>query len=57
MKVEDHLYKVETSIKKVNINDLMARSKLEKKRENKRNVVIAATAISAIAVTGLILSL
>tara|TARA_Y100000590_G_scaffold349047_1_gene400406 strand:- start:12741 stop:12914 length:174 start_codon:yes stop_codon:yes gene_type:complete len=57
MKVEDHFDKVETFNKKVNINDLLDRNRSERKKEKKRNVVIAATAISAIAVTGLIISI
>tara|TARA_B100001123_G_C15265747_1_gene1008351 strand:- start:761 stop:940 length:180 start_codon:yes stop_codon:yes gene_type:complete len=41
----------------INVLDLIKRNKLEEKREKKNTIIIAAAAISALAVSGLIISL
>lgn len=43
--------------KVVNLNDLVARLKEEKKREKKSNIILSAAAVSAVAVFGIILTL
>ena len=43
--------------KKVNLNDLVSRLKIEKKKEQKSNIILSAAAISAVAVFGIILTL
>ena len=40
-----------------NVVDLIKRNKLEEKREKKNTIILAAAAISALAVSGLIISL
>ena len=37
----------------INVNDLMNRVKLEKKKDRKNNIIIAAAAVSALAITSL----
>jgi hypothetical protein len=46
-----------SNTKVVNLNDLVARLKDEKKREKKSNMYLSAAAISAVAVFGIILTL
>ena len=41
----------------LNVNDLLAKAKIEKKKENRKNIIIAASAISALAISGIIISL
>tara|TARA_B100000700_G_scaffold298547_1_gene364530 strand:+ start:747 stop:953 length:207 start_codon:yes stop_codon:yes gene_type:complete len=43
--------------KKVNLNDLVARLKEEKKKDTKNNLILSAAAVSAVAVFGIILTL
>tara|TARA_B100000767_G_C19662457_1_gene491611 strand:- start:816 stop:998 length:183 start_codon:yes stop_codon:yes gene_type:complete len=43
--------------KKVNLNDLLERLEIEKKKEKKKNLALTTAAISAIAVFGVILTL
>ena len=43
--------------KKVNLNDLVARMKEQKKQDQKSNLILSAAAISAVAVFGIILTL
>tara|TARA_Y100000817_G_scaffold305293_1_gene289232 strand:+ start:51 stop:191 length:141 start_codon:yes stop_codon:yes gene_type:complete len=43
--------------KKVNLNDLMNRMNLEKKKEKKNTFILSAAAISAVTVFGIILTL
>jgi|TARA_B100001093_G_C26613108_1_gene921121 hypothetical protein len=43
--------------KKVNLNDLVSRLKIEQKKEQKSNIILSAAAISAVAVFGIILTL
>ena len=40
-----------------NVNDLIKKAKLEQKKERRYNILIAAAAVSALAVSGLIISL
>tara|TARA_Y100000816_G_C25841923_1_gene439974 strand:- start:332 stop:547 length:216 start_codon:yes stop_codon:yes gene_type:complete len=42
---------------KVNLNDLVHRLKIEKKKERKNNLILSAAALSAVAVFGIILTL
>ena len=46
-----------TNSKKVNLNDLVARLKEEKKKDTKNNLILSAAAVSAVAVFGIILTL
>ncbi len=43
--------------KKVNLNDLVARMKEQKKQDQKSNLILSAAAISAVTVFGIILTL
>ena len=43
--------------KKVNLNDLVARLKEEKKKDTKNNLILSAAAVSSVAVFGIILTL
>ena len=43
--------------KKVNLNDLLERLEIEKKKERKKNLALTTAALSAIAVFGVILTL
>ena len=43
--------------KPINVIDLMNKAKLEEKKEKRHNLVVAAAAISALAISGLIISL
>ena len=43
--------------KPINVIDLMNKAKLEEKKEKRHNLVITAAAISALAISGLIISL
>ena len=42
---------------KVNLNDLVSRLKVEKKKEQKHNLILSVAALSAVAVFGIILTL
>tara|TARA_B100000427_G_C15350729_1_gene525328 strand:+ start:614 stop:835 length:222 start_codon:yes stop_codon:yes gene_type:complete len=42
---------------KVNLNDLVNRLNLEKKKERKNNLILSAAAVSAVTVFGIILTL
>jgi len=42
---------------RLNVVDLIKRTKFEENKEKKRNILVAAAAISALAVSGLIISL
>ncbi len=42
---------------KVNLNDLVSRLKVEKKKEQKHNLILSVVALSAVAVFGIILTL
>ena len=42
---------------KVNLNDLVNRLNLEKKKEKKNNIIISVAAVSAVAAFGVILTL
>ena len=42
---------------KVNLNDLVNRLKLEKKKERKSNLILSVAAVSAVTVFGIILTL
>ena len=46
-----------TSLTTVNVDDLKKRLDKERKKDKRRNVLVAAAAISAVAVSGFILSL
>ena len=43
--------------KSINVVDLMNRVKLEEKNEKKHNLIVAAAALSVLAISGLIISL
>jgi len=43
--------------KPINVIDLMNKAKLEEKKEKRHNLVVAAAAISALAISGFIISL
>ena len=43
--------------RKVNLNDLVSRLKIEKKKERKHNILLSTVALSALAVFGIILTL
>ena len=43
--------------KPVNFNDLIKKTRFEEYKEKKKNIIIAAATISALAVTGLIITL
>ena len=45
------------SSKKVNLNDLVSRLKVEKKKEKKHNLILSVAALSAVTVFGIILTL
>tara|TARA_B100000686_G_C16446456_1_gene789739 strand:+ start:224 stop:403 length:180 start_codon:yes stop_codon:yes gene_type:complete len=49
--------KITTKKNVVNVVDLMDRAKSEKKKENKKTIIVAATAVSALALSGIIISL
>ena len=56
----NHLHDVilkNDSTKKVNLNDLVSRLNIEKKKERRGNIVLSAAAVSAVAVLGVILTL
>ena len=58
----DNHYREETlsshlTDKKVNLTDLMAKLKEEKKKDRANNIIISAAAISAVTVFGIILTL
>jgi tellurite resistance protein len=53
---EDNI-STEFKAKKVNLTDLVARLKEEKRQDKKHNVILSAAAISAVAVFGIILTL
>tara|TARA_B100001029_G_scaffold170891_1_gene167167 strand:- start:1576 stop:1794 length:219 start_codon:yes stop_codon:yes gene_type:complete len=42
---------------KVNLNDLVSRLKVEKKKEKKHNLILSVAALSAVTVFGIILTL
>ena len=42
---------------RLNVVDLLKQTKLEQRKEKRRNIMVAAAAISALAVSGLIISL
>ena len=42
---------------RVNLNDLVNRLNLEKKKERKNNIILSAVAVSAVAIFGIILTL
>ena len=42
---------------KVNLNDLVSRLKVEKKKEKKNNLILSVAALSAVTVFGIILTL
>jgi hypothetical protein len=46
-----------SSSKKVNLNDLVARLHEEKAKEKKSNIILSVSAVSAVAVFGIILTL
>ena len=46
-----------SSLKKVNLNDLVARLNEEKAKEKKSNIILSVSAVSAVAVFGIILTL
>ena len=56
---ENNHYSQEVNLreKKVNLNDLMNRMNLEKKKEKKNTYILSAAAISAVTVFGIILTL
>ena len=49
--------KIGYNSKKVNLNDLVARMKEQKKQDQKSNLILSAAAISAVTVFGIILTL
>ena len=53
----NHYTTDEKKDKKVNLNDLLERLEIEKKKEQKKNLALTTAAISAIAVFGLVLTL
>ena len=53
----NHYTTDEKKDKKVNLNDLLERLEIEKKKEKKKNLALTTAAISAIAVFGVILTL
>ena len=60
-KENDYFEKKNSSLdfksEKVNLNDLVQRLKIEKKKERKNNLILSAAAVSAVAVFGIILTL
>ena len=52
-----YIQEVEFKEKKVNLNDLVNRMNLEKKKEKKNTYILSAAAISAVTVFGIILTL
>jgi len=42
---------------RLNVVDLLNKSKIEQNKEKRKNIIVAAAAISALAVSGLIISL
>ena len=52
-----YIQEVEFKEKKVNLNDLVNRMNLEKKKEKKNIYILSAAAISAVTVFGIILTL
>lgn len=49
--------KIQEVSNKANIIDLLKKSKLEQKAEKRKSILIATSAISALAISGLIISL
>ena len=49
--------KVNKETTRLNVVDLREKAKVEQKKEKRKNIIVAAAAISALAVSGLIISL
>tara|TARA_B110001452_G_scaffold130295_1_gene108254 strand:+ start:401 stop:574 length:174 start_codon:yes stop_codon:yes gene_type:complete len=47
----------ENSSRKVDVNDLVSKMKVEKQKERNSNIILSAAAISAVTVFGIILTL
>jgi len=59
--VAEHKYlsekKNNNQTSRLNVVDLLNKSKIEQNKEKRKNIIVAAAAISALAVSGLIISL
>lgn len=54
---EIHEIPENSSSKKVDVNDLVSKMNVEKKKERNNNIILSAAAISAVTVFGIILTL
>ena len=53
----DKKYDKTIASRRLNVVDLIKKSKLEERKEKRRNIIVTAAAISALAVSGIIISL
>ena len=49
--------KKENTSDRLNVVDLLKKTKIQQRKEKRKNIIVAAAAISALAVSGLIISL